>query len=163
MTVTAADGAVKQAVKRVLKSAKQADNDKIVLNGSSLALNDDVLELLSSKVDAKLVLKVEDGEVYLINPRLNPKAKGGNKVTGKLTLACRGKIKEDLEVLGTSFTFKEVSEGIIQLFPEGEEDVTAETDTDVAIPEEEISELLDEKVEELDEELTLDDLDLNAL
>lgn len=134
---------------------------KIELKGASLQLTEDVLEALATKVELKLVLTVEDGKAILTNPKLNPKAKGGNKISGKLSIACRGAVKENLEELGTAFGFKLLSPGVIELIPvgENEEVVQITEELDEVVSPEDLEALRDTDEEEVD--FDLESLDLN--
>lgn len=125
-------------------------NAKIELKGSSLILNDDVLDALGAKVDSKLVLVVEGGTAKLSNPKLDTKAKGGNKVTGKNTISCRGAVKDALELLGSTFAFTVRSKGVIDLIPatENQDVLQINTDADEVITAEDIESLYEENEEE---------------
>lgn len=140
------------------KGAFVNTNNKIELKGSSLILNNDVLVALKAKVDSKLVLTVEVGVVTLSNPKYDSTLKGGNKVTGKNTISCRGAIKDALEAIGSTFAFTVVKPGVINLILTGEnEDVLQiQEETDDVISTEDIASLYNNDEEELSDDFTFD-------
>jgi len=143
----------------VAESAPVVNNNaKVELVGNSLVLNDDILKVLRSKIGAKLVLKVADGYAQLINPKLAG-VKGGNLVTGRPSIAAKGKVRDDLAELGAIFGFRYAASGVIDLIPvKSHEDVIQITeDLDDVISEEDIEALYND-----DEETTTDILDLES-
>lgn len=135
-------------------------NDKIELKGSSLILTDDILRALLARVDSKLVLTVVNGKAFLGNPKWITSLKGGNKVTGKNTISCRGAAKDALEALGSTFKYSLRQKGEIQLIPSNEtEDVLQITEeTDDVISEDDIDALYNNDEEELADDINFDNI-----
>lgn len=92
-------------------------NAPIKLTGSSLQLNSDVLIALESRIDTRLVMEVDSGYVTLTNVKYSIETIKGNKITGKLTVSCRGQLRKQIEKLGTEFRYERLHRGKVRLVP----------------------------------------------
>ncbi len=155
-------------VKVVRKLATKAtpvakDTKNILFSGSSLKLTQEVLDLLDAKQGKKLVLEIVGNKVSLLNPAITS-TKGGNLITGALTVACKGKAGEQLKEIGDEFTFTKHSAGELRLSPVGKNlDIApVKEQPEVQIPTE--SEVKDVLLETLGEDKDADfDFDFNNL
>jgi len=121
-----ADAPVIEKVKKApAKKAKadevSTDGKNIILTGSSLKLNQEVLDLLEIELNKgkKLVLEIVGNKVALLNPSITG-SKGGNLVTGAMTLSCKGKQGDALKAIGEEFTFTKHGNGELRLVPVGQ-------------------------------------------
>lgn len=134
---------VSKTTKRV---AKKSIDKTVVLKGSSLQLNQEVMDLLNVKVGDRVCVRF-DPKPVLIRPDIAGETGGGNLITKSLTVSCRGKVSETLAKIADEFTYTQVSEGYVSL----------NTSNNVLIEEPTIDETDKPSVEEinLDEDIDL--------
>lgn len=108
--VTVEDG--KPATK-VVKAKKATESSKVVLNNTSLKLNQEVLDLLGLEVGDRVCINFTNTHPVLVPP----KAAGekGNLITKSLTVSCKGKASETLGLYGTEFDYRLESNGHVAL------------------------------------------------
>lgn len=99
------------AVKATRKK-KSTQSSKVVLNGNSLKLGQEVLDLLGVTVGDRLCIEfTKERQPVLVTAE----GKSGNLVTKSLTTSCKGKSGELLAEYGTEFSYKLESKGYLLL------------------------------------------------
>ena len=98
------DGEVKPKATRKTSTSKQSS--KIVLNGSSLKLNQEVLDLLNVKVGERLCVMFTTTQPTLVTPEAAHQQGEGNLITKSLTVSCKGKTSEQLAKYGTEWSYE---------------------------------------------------------
>ena len=113
--VTATGAVVKEkaAAKPRAKKTK-APTGKIILNGQSLKLEQEVLNLLKVEVGDRLCVRF-DKQPVLVTPEVANEPNGGNLITKSLTLSVRGKTGEQIAKFGTEFDYDLSREGYLGL------------------------------------------------
>jgi hypothetical protein len=86
--------------------------DKIIYNGTTLQLNQEVLDLIGAQIGDRLCVRFNPDPV-LLRADIAREPKGGNLITKGLTIAAKGKTTEQLSV--GEFMYKLKSEGYILL------------------------------------------------
>lgn len=92
------------------KTKAKTKATKIVLNGNSLQLNEDVLSLLGVEVGDRLCVRF-DPQPVLVTPEAAKEPRGGNLITKSLTLSVKGKTGETLAEHGSEFEYALKSPG----------------------------------------------------
>jgi hypothetical protein len=112
------EAGVKTPAKTVAKT-KTKGNTKIVLNGNSLQLNQEVVDLLCVGPGDRLCVRF-DPKPVLVRPDIANELKGGNLITKSLTVSVKGKTGETLKEYGTEFEYTLKSEGYVTLATDGD-------------------------------------------
>lgn len=100
------------ATKTKTTTKAKGATDKILLKGSSLKLNQDVLDLLGVSVGDRLCVSFNP-EPVLVRPDIANQTGGGNLITKSLTLSVKGKTGEAIANFGDEFDYKLESEGFL--------------------------------------------------
>jgi len=145
--VTVTDSSSPTPAKKTVKARPATGTpSNITLNGSSLKLNQDVLDQLQVEQGGRICVRFVDNNVVLARPDIVGEANGGNLITKSLTVSCRGKASEQIAALGDSFTYKLESDGWMILSsgnePTTQDQEQVQDEQEVAIPtEEEVEEI----------------------
>lgn len=97
----------KRAVKKILSSTA-------LLNGSSLKLNQEILDNLKVKIGDRLCLRF-DPRPKLVRPDVLNEKGGGYLITKSMTIACKGIVGQTLSYFGKEFTYQLISDGYLSL------------------------------------------------
>lgn len=128
--VSAVGATVKEkAVAKPRAKKTKAPTGKVILNGQSLKLEQEVLNLLGVEVGDRLCVRFDPNPV-LVTPEVANEPKGGNLITKSLTLSVRGKTSEVIAKFGTEFDYDLSRPGYLGLTSEGGHEVDADASLD---------------------------------
>lgn len=117
----------------------KSTNTSLQLVGGSLKLTEEALQLLNVTTGDRLCVRFNNGAI-LATPEALGESGGGNLVTKSCTVACKGKVGEELAKYGTTFKYELESTGYLVLTGDLQE-LPVEVDTE---KEQEIKSVIDD-------------------